>query len=64
MNEQISKWQVKNADQPASTMTKREMIAAMAMQGVLASEDRLSGSVARWAVEYADDLLKELEKAE
>jgi hypothetical protein len=44
------------------TLNKREMIAAMAMQGLLASEDSLSGNVVRWAVEYADDLLKELEK--
>ena len=47
---------------PETGLTKREMFAAMAMQGILASDDRLSGNVARWAVEYADELLKELEK--
>jgi hypothetical protein len=66
MNEQISKWQVKNADKPASQMTKREMIAAMAMQGLLAcgdSHDEHTTTVtAKSAVSLADALLAELEK--
>lgn len=32
-DQQPNWWQVKNPDQLASKMTKREMIAAMAMQG-------------------------------
>ena len=67
MNEQISKWQVKNADKPASQMTKREMIAAMAMQGLMANSTSKYGgsatdSVAHIAAKYADALLAELEK--
>lgn len=46
-------------------ITKREYFAAMAMQGVLAAsgDTRLSPSwVANEAVQYADELLKELAK--
>ena len=44
-------------------LSKREMFAAMAMQGILSSgSDAAAGNVARWAAEYADDLLAELEK--
>lgn len=51
----------------ASGMTKREMIAAMAMQGLL-SMDGISSThpadVAKWAVEQADALLAALEGGE
>jgi hypothetical protein len=48
---------------PEGGLTKREMFAAMAMQGILSSgSDAAAGNVARWAAEYADDLLQELEK--
>ena len=55
------------ADKPASEMTRREMIAAMAMQGILASltkddVDFSCSSVARSALCNADALLVELEK--
>ena len=48
---------------PEGGLTKREMFAAMAMQGILSSETYgTAGTVTRWAVEIADELLKELEK--
>jgi hypothetical protein len=48
---------------PEGGLTKRELFAAMAMQGILSScIDAHSGRVAGFAVEYADELLKELEK--
>jgi hypothetical protein len=48
---------------PEYGLTKREIFAAMAMQGLLASSyGRLEGNVARLAVEYADALLAESEK--
>ena len=62
MNAQVSKWELKNQDKPASSMTKREMIAAMAMQGLLANEDVIRTNAPRYAVEYADKLLAELDK--
>ncbi len=48
-------------------LTKREYFAAMAMQGLLASESRESlfdtaGGAARCAIEHADALLTELER--
>lgn len=46
-----------------SGLTKREMFAMAAMQGILARTGSTDRSVnARLAVEYADALLKELEK--
>jgi hypothetical protein len=46
-----------------SGLTKREMFAVMAMQGILSSgSDAAAGNVTRWAVEYADELLKALEE--
>jgi Pyruvate/2-oxoacid:ferredoxin oxidoreductase gamma subunit len=52
---------------PMAGLTKRELIAAMAMQGYLASfagshSDPSAESVAVHSVGYADALLKELEK--
>lgn len=64
---------MKNADQPAypieadkvSTnskgLTKREMFAAMAMQGMLANSFWGEQDVAEQAIRYADKLLKQLE---
>jgi hypothetical protein len=63
---------MENKDKPAfpaeaklQGLTKRELIAAMAMQGLVGS-DRTRGwqseQVAQGAVIYADLLLKELEK--
>jgi hypothetical protein len=48
-------------------LTKREEIAAMAMQGLLSTPDEASlkanaETIARWAVEHAEALLFELEK--
>lgn len=55
---------------PADGLTKREMFAIHAMQGLLASSSDNNGQwthtgpndMAREAVEFADALLKELEK--
>jgi hypothetical protein len=48
---------------PEGGLTKREMFAVMAMQGILSSgSDAAAGNVTRWAVEYADELLKALEE--
>jgi len=66
-----------NSDQPAMPpnagwrdneeiargLTKREHFAAMAMQGILAtSPDFREGSVAKYAVQQADSLLKALDE--
>lgn len=46
-----------------SGLTKREYFAAMAMQGILDNEGTISeGNVAKWSVQYADALIKELNK--
>lgn len=62
-----TEWMIVNADKPASKMTKREMITAMAMQGIIASltdeSDMTPHELARTAVRDADALLAELEKA-
>ena len=49
---------------PASTLSKREMLAAMALQGMLASTEYCFGKTAyaEHAVQHADALLKELAK--
>ena len=54
---------ISNSAAPASTMTKRELIAAMAMQGLLGDAAGTGAIVdyAEAAVEFADALLKELE---
>lgn len=61
-----------NANQPAypaaynlmnSGLTKRELIAAMALQGILANEIPYENIVAA-SVNYADALLKELQETE
>jgi len=46
--------------------SKREHIAAMAMQGILSNKDvsHHADGVAAYAVEYADALLKQLEESE
>lgn len=50
------------ADAPG--LTKRELFAAMAMQGLCARNDgELSHNRAAYAVEHADDLLAALEKS-
>ena len=59
---------MKITEEMASKMTKREMIAAMAMQGLLASltkddVDLSPRALARSALCNADALLEELEKA-
>ena len=45
-------------------LTKRELIAAMAMQGMLANSNLVNGSttnlIADWAVDYADALIERL----
>lgn len=46
-------------------LTKRELFAAMAMQGLLArhgSDDYMPDVIARYATDYADALLAELAK--
>lgn len=43
-------------------LTKRELIAAMAMQGALASTEFQTHRIAEEAVRQADELLAELEK--
>jgi hypothetical protein len=51
---------------PSFGLTKRELFAAMAMQGQLSSAsecaDSSCGGIAKWAVNYADALLAELAK--
>ena len=49
---------------PAATLTKRELLAAMALQGMLASTEYCFGKTAyaEHAVQHADALLKELSK--
>jgi hypothetical protein len=45
-------------------LTKRELIAAMAMQGMLANSNLVNGSttslIADWAVDHADALIERL----
>ena len=45
-------------------LTKRELFAAMAMQGYCGNPEILQSSqkIARWAVQQADELIKELNK--
>lgn len=43
-------------------LTKRELFAAMAMQGILSKDGYFFSEVAGHAVGIADDLIKELEK--
>lgn len=45
-------------------LTKRELLAAMAMQGLLANQfgDKAAPALARYSTMYADALLAELEK--
>jgi hypothetical protein len=53
-------------------LTKREYFSAMAMQGMISTIETVTPSnalevpvnVAKWAVLYADELLKQLEKTE
>jgi len=48
-------------------LTKRELFAAMAMQGLLArygDDDYQAAAIAKWSVEKADALLEELAKGE
>lgn len=47
---------------PAANLTRRELAAYMAMQGLLAREPNGYQPVAIDAVRYADALIKELEK--
>ena len=58
---------INNSEQgPQDGLTKREYFAAMAMQGVIISEDykhvTTAEQVARWAVAKADALITELNK--
>ena len=45
-------------------LTKREIFAAMAMQGIISSvpDSLLPADVAEWSKEFADTLIAELEK--
>jgi hypothetical protein len=46
-----------------SGLSKREYFAAMAMQGFIASSEKINNEIlARWSVEIADVLLEKLEK--
>lgn len=47
----------------APGLTKRELFAAMALQGLTANPELLSHQRAAYAVEHADDLLAALEKS-
>ena len=50
--------------EPEFGLTKRELIAAMAMQGMLANSNLVNGSttslIADWAVDHADALIERL----
>ncbi len=53
-------------DRYAGGLTKRELIAAMALQGLMRHPDSVgesSETVAAWAVQAADALLEELDKS-
>lgn len=55
-----------NADKPVTELTKRELFAAMAMQGMLSTAngwETNSPAIADIAINSADALLAELEKA-
>jgi hypothetical protein len=49
-------------DAPQEGLTKREYFAAMAMQGLLSLGGVIYQSTVKSAVEYADDLIEELNK--
>lgn len=61
MNDQVSKWELKNQDKPASSMTKREMI-AMNFTNSLLSNSSVSKINITDIVSLADALLAELDK--
>jgi hypothetical protein len=50
--------------EPEFGLTKRELIAAMAMQGLLANSNLVNGSttslIADWALDHADALIERL----
>lgn len=50
-----------NGSLPAMSLSKRELLAAMALQGLLAAEGDVSANVTA-AVQFADALLEELAK--
>jgi len=54
---------VKPAIEIMEGLTKREVLAALAMQGLLANSFRNEKSIAEEAVTYADNLIAELEKS-
>lgn len=61
------KWDNVKANQPQDVIiTKREIFAAMSMQGILSSADVFYGEapsyIAKRAVDYADALIAELAK--
>jgi hypothetical protein len=52
-------------DKPKENLTKREMFAMAALQGILANPDNtgtVTTQIANMAVWYADELIRELEK--
>ena len=58
-------WDRSSTAAPAIGLTKREHFAGLAMQGLLANNDysgRLSQSLTKTSMLFADALLKELEK--
>lgn len=68
-DEMISRGYEYSGESVFTGLTKREKIAAMAMQGILANTNTISnvaytpgGEVAKVSVAYADALLAELEK--
>ena len=65
MNGEIQAVQTGNNEWQSLGFTKREKMAAMAMQGILAAKHPGNeAKFARWAVECADALLKTLETKE
>lgn len=61
-NGQLSAYPLETEDGYDLGLTKRELFAAMAMQGLLAASDVAHGAIPSTAVRMADRLLAELAK--
>jgi len=49
-----------NTENNSDGLTKRELFAAMFLQGIIGSGDAYDGCLSESAVEYADELIAEL----
>lgn len=55
-------WDARTANRDLSPAAWRKLLAGMAMQGFISSDQVLGNQVARLAVQHADALLAELER--